>query len=266
VVGIEGHALFNQQAIQPGPSSTFSLHNASRWIGPYLTELFSARFLVLAVLAAIGLTQVRRFRQSVIVPAIIFVYIATFVSFSQSYYADVLGQIPTFHFDRYTLQIAPLLAALGGLALTRIGTLSSGLRPRLVAVAAGATVAAVIVSGVTLGKRDRFSLRHDEQQVRLAPTQALCQATPAGSWIITSQPILVQVYCDHPPDVVDAAVIDAISPEFLFNLRDQGRLYHWTGDADAPVEVVRYAGLRALLARSVQAPVWHYESGGDASR
>jgi hypothetical protein len=193
VVGIEGHALFNQQAIQPGPSSTFSLHNASRWIGPYLTELFSARFLVLAVLAAIGLTQVRRFRQSVIVPAIIFVYIATFVSFSQSYYADVLGQIPTFHFDRYTLQIAPLLAALGGLALTRIGTLSSGLRPRLVAVAAGATVAAVIVSGVTLGKRDRFSLRHDEQQVRLAPTQALCQATPAGSWIITSQPILVQV-------------------------------------------------------------------------
>jgi hypothetical protein len=246
------HALFDLRDVQPTSDSSFSLGNLQEWGPSYGTHLFSGRFLALAPMALLGIAMSRRRTHALSLLPVVGGYIVLFLSFSQSYYAKRLGEVPYFHFERYTLEIAPLLAVLGAVGLAGVAE-SVGARINCRAWIVVVVIAASIVTGVgaVLGLRYRQTLSSEESHFRRAPIERVCPRIPDEASVITPEPVLFYLYCKRPVRVIAAeAVGEGISIGQLKDVEDTGDLYVWKDTRDRDVEARRYPNAASLVESS----------------
>jgi hypothetical protein len=136
----------------------------------------------LLLLAALGISWYRP--RSRYLPLALAGFVVVFLSFSQSYYFAMLGEIPTVHFERYAFQLWPLVLLAWGDFLARFDLRGWFSRK--------AKVAGAILAVVLLGLTSRIAVdRHQEElEVRFAPVRTVIAESPAGAWIVTTEPIL----------------------------------------------------------------------------
>lgn len=260
-----GSGLFDWNSIQPTTAAPFSLTNLERWAPEYLAHLFSVRFLALVPLAIVGVLTLGRSRRPVVVLPLVVGYMALFASFSQDFFAESTGQIPYFHFERYTLEITPFLAALAAMGLGRVGEFAGRYVTRR-AVAALALVAGLLLvaGGAAEALPYRQSLSREEAGLRRKPVEAACARIPAGGWVVTDEPIVFALYCGPSVDVLATATIGvrAVPVARLVRLRDTGHLFLWKNLEDTPLETNRYPAVAAFLRTTKPTELFRFAGSG----
>ena len=242
--------LLNWDAIRPTSGAPFSFNNFERFGGNYFAHLFSLRFLLLAPLAIVGTVSLVHNRRPAILVPIVVGYMVVFASFSQDYYAQVAGEIPYYHFERYTVEIAPLLAALGAVGVQTAGGWAGtylGKRP----VENGVVVLGLLLVGLggAVAFPFRSSLAVEEANLRRDPVRRVCPHVPSRGWVISTQPILFFVYCDRPVHVIASEALGAPSAlsGSLPQLRDAGLLYLWQANDEQRLDTNRFTALARFL-------------------
>lgn len=130
--------------------------------------------------------------------ALIVAYSGLFLLFGQSYYYEALQEVPTFHFERYVVELAPLLAVVGAAGLNMI---TEACRPwlpqsQLKSWSLGIVLLIVVsVPSVSAGGRIRREYASEEQDTRTSPIARVCSTLPAGAELVTEEPLLVGLFC-----------------------------------------------------------------------
>jgi hypothetical protein len=246
LVGSSG--LLDWRSIRPTSSAAFSIGNLARFGGDYVVHLFSSRFLALVPLAILGVLMLGRDRRPAVIFPIILGYVLLFTSFSQDFYAQSAGQIPYYHFERYTVEIAPLLAVLGAVAMARLGGWAAPHIGRRGLLASVCILCLLIVGvGTVIANPYRRSLSAKEADLRRDPVRTVCSRLPADGWVISAEPILIFLYCDRPVHVIATETIGLPAVTPLAGLRDTGALYLWEDVGDRQLESERYSAFGKFL-------------------
>jgi hypothetical protein len=263
---IGGHGgLLDWRSIRPTPEASFSFVNLRRWGADYSAHLFSSRFLFLVPLALVGILLMRSDRRPLVLLPVIAGYIVLFASFSQSFYAERLGEVPYFHFERYTLEIAPLLAVLGGFGVARLGVHAERFLPRSAQLATLFLAGCVAVGvGLAVALPYRRSLASDEANLRRAPIEAVCAKVPTRGWVITDEPILFFLYCKRPVRLIARETLAETADTLgLRRIRAKGELFLWE-DLEDRIALVRYGDVGRLLATSRRTTVFRYSDAASS--
>ena len=258
---VGGSGLFDWNSIQPTTAAPFSLTNLERWAPEYLGHLFSARFLALVPLALVGVLTLARSQRPVVLLPLVIGYMALFASFSQDFFAQSSGQIPYFHFERYTLEITPFLAVLAAMGLARLGEFAGRyVTRRAVAALVLATGLLLVAGGAAAAFPYRQNLSAEEVGLRRNPVEAACSRIPVGGWVITDEPIIFALYCRPSVDVLATATIGvpAVPVARLARLRDTGHLFLWKNLEDTPLEANRYPAVVRFLRTTKAAELFRF--------
>jgi hypothetical protein len=188
--------IVHVDVVRPGAGPLFSFAHLEVLASRYLGHLFDwGAYNAVGLVGLVGLLNRGRRRIAVALLAVATAYAVMFCSFAQTYSFEKSGQIPLFHFQRYTLEIAPYLALLFSLGLERIRYLSG----RMLAANSPYMVLLVLWLGFSLYSarllRHRFS--NEETVVRFRPVTEICNLTPPDSWTITTVPILYALSCGN---------------------------------------------------------------------
>jgi hypothetical protein len=259
-----GDALLDWSSIRPTANPSFSIDNIQRWGLDYVKHLISPQFLLVPPLAVVGASLVWKHRQLILLLPIVGAYLILFASFGHSYYAQVLGNTPYFHFERYTLEILPILSVMAGLAAawvfdqccSRFGHRASnwGL------IALGCIVIGI---GTSIGMLHRESLRAEEARIRTIPVKKACAILPEGSTVITFQPILFHLFCrDTSVRVIARPVIGQfVSLADLRGFQPTG-LFLWERTEAPIIENTRYPNAANLIKSVEREQVFRHKGSG----
>jgi hypothetical protein len=190
--------VFSVEAIRTARAPLFSVGNFITLTPYYLLEFLRPRYMILTVPLLAALVLGIRDRRLQILVVIILAYFVLFCSFAQGREFVSLHMIPFFHFRRYTLQIAPLLALLAGVGgETAIQSVRNSrlwsirIVQILVLLTAGICVAMSMQRGLGL----KYAYYRDEQQPEIAPTLRSCDDFRLRGQIISTRPLLVSLVC-----------------------------------------------------------------------
>jgi hypothetical protein len=127
-------------------------------------------------------------------------------SFAQDRHFVAVGKIPHFHFERYTLQIAPIVVLCAGAGAERCIRLICRSRVwfyrsfRAVVLLSVATVLVFSIRAGMILKRNYYA---EEQVSDLAPARKLCKVLTRSGEIVSDRPLLITLVCGPG---VDAAL------------------------------------------------------------
>ncbi len=254
------------EAVRPGSAPPFAFMHlfvlAPKYLAHFL-EWQSYAFLWPFVL--LGVLSRTHWRETVPLLGIVALYALIFCSFGHTYYFAQYGEIPWFHFQRYSLQLAPWLAlsiAFGADGVWQhLGRVKRGR-----GIARWASVALFCLAvcwSVVLGARARLKFSEDEYATRVAPATAICQSTPTNSWILTLEPVLFGLFCGPERRII---AFDSLGAETtlrdLMSRVETGRVVHCETTNDDRAERDRYPLAFAVLQHFELVPIENTEQAG----
>ena len=246
----------------------FRVENFLDLLPHFLLHLLSVyRYGVLPWLVIVGLVFSRRVR--VMLPIIVLVtgYGALFLLFGQSYSYEVLHEIPFFHFERYIIQIAPLLSVFGAIG---IGAVAEGCCLRWPSVAGRGRyivvglLLVVAIPSMMAGMTIRRAYAAEEDQTRIGPTAHACSTLPQNAIVITSQPILVGLFCGSGQRAISFATLGARVANR--RLMDDTALYVLEDGSTASTERARYPAAAQVIDSFTRSIYEEFRSGGRTYR
>ena len=231
------YQLLDFEAVRPANGPSFSFNNLAV-LGPrFFGHLFNPAVYFLLPWSVV--TSVLWWRKATglefVVAGLLLTYFLVITAFSQSYSFAVLGKDPSFHFARYSTEIAPLLALLGAGGIEAL--LLNWLLPRGGIRTVTVFVGAAIILALSLGRSIRSRLAADEETTRILPTAWICNSAPHGGTIISSQPVLLGLVCDPDREILDYSQIGyGISQESVA----AGQLYLYWSSVESAANAQRY--------------------------
>lgn len=221
-------SLIDMAAVSPTEESTFSFAYIATWGYHYLMVLFSSKYILVSATALIGVFYIDKHPIALFAFVISLSYIFLFVSFSQSYYAVMYGEIPTFHFERYTIQILPFLTVLSGIGVNQIVN-AVRLSPRnpFARNSLFFVWMLMIVSSLYFGLGERDAYAEEENLVRKWPIMDACAELEDGDTVITDEIILFELFCKKPLIYISVNVLgNGLSSEVL-SVNHPREIYFW---------------------------------------
>ena len=172
-------------------------------------------YLAISPLAAVGCySALRRWPLARLPVLLLLGYLTLYTTHVRSYYQLFYGDLEPYDALRYSVNLMALVSVLGGLG----GAVLVGwLRSRYTfptpwrLVLPGTVLASYLVTSFTLTAGLRDELTRSEQDGRIAPALAVASlAADLGpeTYIITAEPLLIQIYSDVGTRVIDLASLD----------------------------------------------------------
>jgi hypothetical protein len=257
--------LHSRQAVSVSSTEPpFSIHNFGLLVPAFLSYLADwQRWFGLPVAVVLGVIEGRR-RQLLLVPiGISAVYLGAFLSFSQSWYFTHRGEVPWLHFERYTLEIAPCLALVGGSGIESVWVF---LRRRLPGFRFRAALVVLGISGVTTGLVLGGNLKRDyaneEAEVRVRPIVLACEEIPTHGALVAVEPILVSLFCGPTRRVVAYPALGSdVDGESLRLAEQTGGLYLLENELTLADDAIRYPRAANVLSTMHRKLVRTIDSG-----
>lgn len=243
------YQLLDFEAVRPANGPSFSFNNLAL-LGPrFFGHLFNpALYFLLPWSVVASVVWWRKATGLEFVAAgLLLTYFLVISAFSQSYSFAVLGKDPSFHFARYSTEIAPLLALLGAGGIEAL--LLNWLLPRGGIPTVAVCVGAALILALSLGRSIRSRLAADEEVTHILPTAWICNSVPDGGTIISPQPVLLGLVCDPDREILDYAQIGyGISQESLERSVAAGQAYVFWSSVESAANAQRYPRAARSLA------------------
>ena len=264
VLAIGRDVLLNFEIVRPSNAPPFSMTNLVDLMPGYFGHLLGYQhYLALPFLTVLGFCRLKRLSGLWVPTALSIGYILMFCSFGQSYYYQALREVPSFHFVRYTIQIAPCLALLAGggveMAIAAFaGSKQGTTRKRVVLF----MIAAYFCVSTVFSWRLREAYSRDEESVRIQPTLAICNAVPTRSVLITAEPILANLLCSDSFFLVDyEAVGKFLGDDGLGKLLDERAVYVCERPSQGGVDPRRFPESAHALDKTAKEQFFEWEKG-----
>ena len=171
-------------------------------------------------------------------------YILLFITFSQSYNAVVYGEVPIFHFERYTIQILPLLVVLAGIGINEIvNTWSSASRKVPMRYAWVFAVCASLYFGLV----ERRAYADEENQTRRLPVAHACADLKAGDTVVTDEIILFELFCRKDLNYISLNSLGSGIPLETMDIVAYPEMYFWINVESFLAERDRYPSAASFV-------------------
>ena len=184
----------------------------------------------------VGAVVVCRRRGLLLVPLIVFIAFGLLYAFHvRSYYEMRSGQIETMAALRFSMNLMTVWALLGGIGIGTVMTMATGLglyrRHKRASLIMGVGIlVAVLVASFVMTRNLRADAVEDETNVRLIPARTAFQfAFRSGSpsdYIVTLEPLIIQMYAKSTVRVVDLANVSPTELEKLIDSGEAGRFVY----------------------------------------
>ncbi len=198
--------MFALDAVRPSAAPLFSIANFAVLAPQYLFDFADSRYSVLPLFFLIGVVCAIREDWCRVLFLILSIYIMMICSFAQDRDFVAVGKIPHFHFERYTLQIAPIVVLFAGAGAERCIRLIYRSRVwfyrsfRAVVLLSVATVLLFSIRAGMILKRNYYG---EEQVSELAPARRLFEVS-TGRESVGDRPLLITLVCGPGVDVLDS--------------------------------------------------------------
>jgi hypothetical protein len=178
----------------------------SRWYGGAIT--------VVVVGAVVSL---RRRGLSLIVVLLFLSYLVLYALHIRSYYEMRSGHIEPEAALRFSMNLMSLWSVLAGIGIGAVinALKSTGLfcaHQRWSAIMGGSVLVALLGSSFAVTKGLRTDVVEDESYVRITPSRTasdFASNDQAHAYVITLEPLIIQMYADTTANIVDLAVVDS---------------------------------------------------------
>ena len=240
-------AVVSLAAARSSGLALFSVGTFARLLPAFLGYLLSRPALATYGVLLLGAAALGwRWRSTRFAAAVVAILLGLALSFSQSYWYAVHGELPIIHFERYAFLMWPLVAVIFARVLASARSSWSRIA-RASKLAGGSVLLLGIAFQVVATTRLEVNRYQEERAVRFAPVEKALAALPHEAWLITLDPILVAL---TRPEVqlVDLPSLDTLfSPgSFATFLRSED-IYLLLPEADLASERSRYPGAFNLL-------------------
>jgi hypothetical protein len=185
-----------------------------------------------AFVVAIGAVVCCRRRGLLLVPLVVFIAFGLLYAFHiRSYYEMRSGHVESLAALRFSMNLMTVWALLAGIGIGAVMIKVRGLRlygryKRISLIIGVGTLAFALAVSFVITKSLRADAVEDETNVRLTPTRtALEFASRSGSqsdYILTMEPLIVQMYANSTVRVVDLANISSTELEKLIDSGQAG--------------------------------------------
>ena len=185
-----------------------------------------------AFVVAIGAVVCCRRRGLLLVPLVVFIAFGLLYAFHiRSYYEMRSGHVESLAALRFSMNLMTVWALLAGIGIVAVMIKVRGLRlygryKRISLIIGVGTLAFALAVSFVITKSLRADAVEDETNVRLTPTRtALEFASRSGSqsdYILTMEPLIVQMYANSTVRVVDLANISSTELEKLIDSGQAG--------------------------------------------
>lgn len=245
--------IYDLAIVQVPGAPAFAVRYAQKLVPTFLHYVTSPQiFGIIAPLVALSLVLPTLWRRLPETGLSLLLYLGLSLSFANTYYFVYSGEIPTIHFERYLLQIWPLVAL--SIASTfdfLIDIVSRWSSPPTRRLKYLATFAVTLVCGFLLiqGCRRRIAGAKDEVQYRFQPLTSVLSSIPPTAWLVSAEPILVALVSGGERNVVAYGLLGSeITDATLEDLVRNREVYTFLpeGSVQQPEDRNRRAG--AILA------------------
>lgn len=233
-------------------ASAFSIQYAMSTLRSFVASAGSwNRYGVTCVFVVAGLMLGWRSRAYSFVKVTLGAYVILFLTFAHSYYFVEIGEVPFLHFERYGLEIGPLVSLVTGWGLYEAGRWFGALPTplgRLVQTVGciGLAVLAVVCTSQAMDSRREWA--QDEWRSRIGPHQEVCEGLPEGSTIISAEPLIYYLYCPQRVRVVSyQALGHQLTSDVLDSLIAQGDVFYVARFESLPASRGRWPLQRSIL-------------------
>ena len=169
-------------------------------------------FVLLGIVASL-----RSRNRSMYVTGLFVAFLLLYASHVRSYYQLKIGDVTQFDTLRYSMNLAGLWSILAGLGFSWFISLLRDLRfPTVIAkqskVILWFWVAAYVLTSWVLGNRLKEDMVEQEYAVRIKPASSALQfvsAGPSNTFVITLEPLIIQMLARDPVNVIDLNYISA---------------------------------------------------------
>lgn len=221
--------LLDFESVNSTSEAVFSIHYVFSWGLDYVKVLFSSKYFMLSIPALLGACFVFKSPLASIAAIFFCGYSLLFVSFSQSYYSVIHAEVPTFHFERYAIQILPVIALVAAIGLEKISLLHRTLDfySKYFYFILMSIVVTMVIFSIVTGLKQRENYGNDEYFVRIEPVINACREISSDDTVIAQEIILFELFCESRPTYISLDSIGTmIHSSFLLNSTN-GSYFLW---------------------------------------
>ena len=185
------------------------------------------------------------------VALVLFLYIGLCLSFAHSYYFIYSGETPTIHFERYLLQIWPLISLLTAsvfdLFLDKFNQYSGIIIKRLKYISV-MILTAICIFFVFIGYQRRSQWSKEEISVRFSPYIQVLKSIPSESWLVIGEPILIDIVSNGEKQIIDySSVGERITGVLINSILKNYEVYSFLPEYSIEKPEKRYREASAIL-------------------
>lgn len=236
----------NMEAVNPTEMKAFSLDYAQKWAHFYLYVFTSNLFYLLTIPFLLFFVNYKTCKNYYLYFISTGICISLFISFSQSYYAVKYGEIPYFHFQRYTIQILPIIAIISSISICKFVDLVRGTKISYVIAIFIIVSSSIMITNTGIKIRDQFV--NEEKTTRILPIQMACRNIKNGDLVIANDIILFQMFCPKDVKYVSMSMLGyGVDIDLVFGKSTSKNIYIYTNGNELAMYKTRYSASYLII-------------------